>query len=164
MVNTQELNNSISELEVEVEKFRSISDIFSDLNIMKTELKEIMSECSSSSKNISSIISKLDNKLSIYETLFQNLLKDNKTFYKELEDNVNSRLSKYNSDIQVVIRDSANQMQKSLEIELTQNFNKIQSEQKEILLKQNKQFLFLKILMIISIIFCIAIGILVFIK
>lgn len=164
MINTQELNNSISELEVEVKKFRSISDIFSDLNIMKTELKEIMSECSSSSKDISTIISKLDNKLSIYETIMQNLLKDNKTFYKELEDNLNSKLNKYNSDIQVVIRDSSTQMQKSIEIELSQNFTKIQNEQKELLSKQNKQFLFLKVLMFISIIFCIAIGILVFIK
>lgn len=149
MVNSQELNKTISELESQVKKFKSISELYSEMETLKLDLVKLKEQGSDSSEKIKIISERLDNKLASYEKLLSELNKDNKTFQRELEQHITSKLDKHKSDIQVEIRNEGTQIQRGFENSLTQNFNKIESKLQEFFLKQDKQINSLKVLVIL---------------
>lgn len=164
MVNSQELNKTISELETQVKKFKSISEVYSELSVLKSDLVRLKEQSSDSSEKLKIITEKLDSKLATYEKLLSELTKDNKNFQKELEEHITSKLEKHKSDIQVEIRNEGVQIQRGFENSLTLNFNSLQSKIQEILLKQEKQINSLKIVVYIAIVLCLGLGAIIFLK
>jgi len=132
MVNSHELNNTITELETQVEKFKSISELYYEMLNLKLDLVTLKDQSKSSSEKIKIIIEKLDSKLAIYENLLFELTKSNKVFQKELEQYITSKLEMHKSDIKVEIRNEGVQIQRGFENSLTQNFNNLQSKMQEI--------------------------------
>ena len=164
MVNSQELNKTISELEMQVKKFKSISEVYSELTTLKFDLVRLKEQSSFSAEKISIITDKLDGKLGTYEKLLSDLAMDNKNFQKELEQHITSKLEKHKSDIQVEIRNEGIQIQRGFENSLTQNFNNLQSKMQEIYSKQEKQISALKILVYIIIASCFGLGTMILLK
>lgn len=164
MVNSQELNKTISELETQVRKFKSISEVYSELTVLKSDLIRLKEQSSDSSEKLKVIIDKLDSKLASYEQLLTELSKDNKSFQKELEQHITSKLDKHKSDIQVEIRNEGTQIQRGFENSLTLNFNNLQSKMQEIYSKQEKQINSLKILVYIIIVLCFGLGTIILLK
>jgi len=164
MVNSQELNKTISELEMQVKKFKNISEVYSELIALKSDLVRLKEQISYSSEKLTGIADNLDSKLSSYEKLFTELSKDNKSFQKELEQHITSKLEKHKSDIQVEIRNEGTQIQRGFENSLTLNFNNLQSIMKEVYSKQEKKINSLKILAYIIIILCFGLGTIILMK
>ena len=164
MVNSQELNKTISELETHVKKFKSISEVYSQLTVLKSDLVRLKEQSRDSSEKLKIITEKLDSKLATYEKLLSELTKDNKNFQKELEQHITSKLEKHKSDIQVEIRNEGVQIQRGFENSLTLNFNSLQSKIQEIFSKQEKQINSLKILVYIVIVLCLGLGAIIFLK
>lgn len=158
MVNSQELNKTISELETQVRKFKSISEVYSELTTLKSDLIRLKEQSSDSSAKIKIITDKLDSKLASYEKLLTELSKDNKSFQKELEEHITSKLDKHKSDIQVEIRNEGVQIQRGFENSLTLNFNNLQVKIQEIYSKQEKQISLMKVLLFIVIALCLGLG------
>jgi len=159
MVKSHELNNTITELETQVEKFKSISELYYEILNLKLDLVTLKDQSKSSSGKIKIIIEKLDSKLAIYENLLSELTKDNKIFQKELEQYITSKLEMHKSDIQVEIRNEGVQIQRGFENSLTQNFNNLQSKMQDIFSKHEKQINLLKTLAYIIIVLCFGLGI-----
>ncbi len=164
MVNSQELNKTISELETQVRKFKSISEVYSELSALKSDLVRLKEQSSDSADKIKTITEKLDNKLATYEKLLTELSKDNKSFQKELEQHITSKLDKHKSDIQVEIRNEGVQIQRGFENSLTLNFNNLQSKIQEIYSKQEKKISLLQTLLIVVIVLCLGLGAIIFLK
>jgi len=159
MVNSHELNNTITELETQVEKFKSISELYYEMLNLKLDLVTLKDQSKSSSEKIKIIIEKLDSKLAIYENLLFELTKSNKVFQKELEQYITSKLEMHKSDIKVEIRNEGVQIQRGFENSLTQNFNNLQSKMQEIFSKHEKQINLLKTLAYIIIVLSLGLGI-----
>jgi len=158
------LNKTISELETQVRKFKSISEVYSELTALKSDLIRLKEQSSDSSGKLKVITDKLDSKLVSYEKLLTELSKDNKSFQKELEQHITSKLDKHKSDIQVEIRNEGTQIQRGFENSLTLNFNNLQSKMQEIYSKQEKQINSLKILVYIIIVLCFGLGTIILLK
>lgn len=161
MVNSQELNKTISELEMQVKKFKNISEVYSELSALKSDLIRIKEQCGDSAVKIKTITEKLDGKLVTYEKLLTELSKDNKSFQKELEQHITSKLDKHKSDIQVEIRNEGTQIQRGFENSLTLNFNNLQSKIQEIYSKQEKKISLLQTLLIVVIGLCLGLGLII---
>lgn len=164
MVNSQELNKTISELEMQVKKFKSISEMYSELSVLKSDLVRLKEQSSESANKIKTISEKLEGNLSTYEKLFIELSKDNKSFQKELEQHISSKLDKHKSDIQVEIRNEGIQIQRGFENSLTLNFNNLQSKIQEIYLRQEKKISLLQTLLIVIIVLCLGLGAILILK
>ena len=164
MVNSQELNKAISELEIQVKKFRSISEVYSELSVFKTELAKLKAQDSISADKIKNITEKLDGKLATYEKLFSDLVKSNKSYQLELEQHINSKLDKHKADLQIVIQAEGAQIQRGFENSLTLNFNNLQSKIQENYYKQEKKIDLLKILLLVVIILCSVLALLLILK
>lgn len=164
MVNSQELNKTISELEMQVKKFKSISEVYSELSALKSDLVRLKEQSGDSADKIKSISEKLDSKLATYEKLLTEFSKDNKSFQKELEQHITSKLDKHKSDIQVEIRNEGTQIQRGFENSLTLNFNNLQTKIQEIYTKQEKKINLLQTLLIAVIVLCLGLGTIIFLK
>lgn len=159
MVNSQELNKTISDLELQVKKFKNISEVYSELINLKTELVRIKQLTGASAESIKFITQKIDEKLVAYEKFIFELKKENKAFHNDLQDHIISKLEKHKSDIQVEIRNEGVQIQRGFENSLTLNFNNLQSKIQEIYYKQEKKINSLQTLLWIVIFLCLGLGV-----
>lgn len=164
MVNSQELNKTISELETQVKKFKSISEVYSELTALKSDLVKLKEQSHESADKLKAITEKLENKLASYEKLLSDISKDNKSFQKDLEQHINSKLDKHKSDIQVEIRNEGTQIQRGLENSLTLNLNNLQAKIAEQYAKQEKQLNAIKILLFVIAGLCLGLGIFIYLK
>lgn len=164
MVNTQELNKTISELEKQVKKFKSIPEVYSELSTLKTDLVRLKEESGAIAAKIKTITEKLDSKLATYEKQLSKFSKDSKSFHKELEQHIASKLDKNKADLQVVAQAEGAQIQRAFENSLTLNFNNLQSKILDIYSKQEKKIGLLQTLLIVVIVFCFGLGAILFLK
>jgi hypothetical protein len=164
MVNSQELNKTISDLELQVKKFKNISEVYSELINLKTELVRIKQLTGASSESIKIITQKIDEKLVAYENFIFDLKKENKIFHNDLQDHIISKLEKHKSDIQVEIRNEGMQIQRGFENSLTLNFNNLQSKIQEINYKQEKKISVVQTLLLIVIVLCLGLGAILLLK
>lgn len=162
MVNSQELNKTISELEEQVKKFKSISELYAELSELKSDLLNLKEQNTDSSERLRSISESLDHKLVEYEKILTGFLTDNKAFHNELEHHINSKLEKHKSDIQVEIRNEGVQIQRGFENSLTLNFNNLQSRIQEIYSTERKQFIYIRVLLFLLIGICLGLGIMIY--
>lgn len=155
------VNESIIKIERRQRELKEILDKELD-EIKKTIIQEIV-ELNTEIKKLSGILVQTiqagykeisedqKNALNKINTKIDEIYKDNKLFQKELDSSIASRLDKHKSDIQVVIRDEGNQIQRAIETTLNSGFNQMESKMKHAFEQQTKQLNKLKTLTFILI-------------
>lgn len=135
MENSQELNNTINELQNQVRKFKNISEVYAQLQEMKSDLLKLNDNSKNTYERIKFISETLDNKLSSYDKAIAELAKDNRNFQKDLEQHITSKLDKNSSDIQIAIRNEGVQIQRAMELALKENISNLEMN---LVIKTNK--------------------------
>ena len=142
MDNYQKLNETITNLESESKKLRSVSDALNEVAQLKDSFHKSNKELVSASSLLVDITNKLDSRLKNYDKNIADLLSlvkeiesENRSNFKNLEDHTTSKLEKHKSDIQVDIRNSGKSIELKVEssiakgiFDLEQKINKSISE------------------------------------
>ena len=148
MANLKKLDDAINELEKQSNELKEFNTIYSEINNLKKELSASLEILKINNKNFSEIADKIDTKLNDTLLKLEEVYKDNKSFQKELDSSLVSRLDKVKSDLQVEMRNEGIQSQKNLESIIYSNFNQLKFEMKEIADYHSKRLDFLKLLII----------------
>lgn len=154
MEDMNNLNKTIDELNAHAQKLGSIVDFYTEIKSVKSYLITLHNSNDESVEKLKQIIDKLDNTLTTYENQLTTIDKGNREFHKELEQNLNSKLEKNKSDIQVEIRNEGLQIQRGFENSLTLNFSSLQSKLQESFSKQIEQITLLRTLLFIITVLC----------
>lgn len=148
MANLKKLDDAINELEKQSNELKEFNTIYSEINNLKKELSESLEILKINNKNFSEIADKIETKLNDTLLKLEEVYKDNKSFQKELDSSLVSRLDKIKSDLQVEMRNEGIQSQKSLESVIHSYFNQLKFEMKETADYHSKRLNFLKLLII----------------
>src|SRR5690606_10869136 len=174
MTDLAKLDNAIKELEEQSNDLKEFNKVYSEISKLKTEISRnliLLKENNNGFESISTAIQeRLGNSRKQLEKLESELLKkihdlyqDNKSFQKELDSSIASRLDKNKSDIQVEIRNEGTQIQRAFETTLNSNFNQMESKMKDAFERQTKQLNTLKILTFILIALSIGFAVVLFV-
>ncbi len=163
MSNLQRFNNTLTELEKELDNLKGVSRIYKKIeNLVKTyetiiekfgdnnkKLTEINNLQQVEQEKISTSLLKVENfhqknKQDILDLLVQEnalVRKENKEFYTDLENTVKIKLDDNKSQIKQLIENERNYIKDIFEIEFTKNTNELRKEidrQSEIIIKNQK--------------------------
>jgi hypothetical protein len=162
MADLDKLDSAIMELEEQANNLREFNTIYLEVRRLKQDINNqfgLMKECGveldSISKEIKARLGHSEKQLDrIEDVLFKKILEiynDSKSFQKELDSSIASRLEKHRSDIQVEVRNEAIQIQRSFENVLRSSFNAMESKMGAHFAKHAEQVNLLKILAFITI-------------
>ncbi|MBG0765794.1 MAG: hypothetical protein H0S78_13145 [Tissierellales bacterium] len=150
MIDVDKLDDSIVEFEEEVKKIKKINEITDELKENKKKISKIiensdkqLEKMSDYNKKILDIEDRLKSsekeikeiKGNIEKTLsneFEKILKSNRDTFYEIEKSVFSKIERFNSDIEVKIRDGNKQIQKDIENEIINSKKERKAELKEL--------------------------------
>lgn len=174
MANLSKLDETIDQLEIQAEMLKHNNKVLAKIAELSVSLEKGVSELTIGNKNFyatknelqSSLKSLHDSVVSIQEQNeehIDSLVAANKKFIREFSDDISSKLERFNSDIQVSIRQERTHLQEALKNNITSQFNSLESKQKELFTQQAKQISLLKILLIAVITLCLGLGIIVFV-
>lgn len=171
----EKLDSVVNELELNSKQLKGFTDVYAEISALQTNINRNLKLIEENNKNLNSI-SKVIKKQSeeslkqlkaandILEQKIAELYKDNKSFQKELDASLITRLDKHKSDIQVEVRNEGTQIQRAFKTTLDDNFNAMKKEVKEQFELQTKELKLLKILLIILTIISIGLGIALYLK
>lgn len=166
----EKLDNAINELEQNSKQLKDFTAVYSEISKLQLNISSNLQLIEENNKNldfISDIIKKQADentkqlKIVNYflEQKIGEIYKDNKTFQKEFDSTLITRLEKYKSDIQVEIRNEGTQIQRAFETSLNSNFNSMETKIKELFELQSKDIKILKVLVFFLVAIGISIGI-----
>jgi multidrug efflux pump subunit AcrB len=162
MADLEKLDKTIKELEEQANGLKDFTKVYSEIGSLKQEINTQLSLIKQSNNGLDSISNKIKIHLEssekqldkIEEGLFkkiQELYNDGKSFQKELDSSITSRLEKHRSDIQVEVRNEAMQIQRSFENALQSSFNAMETKIGSHFSKHSEQLNLLKILAFVTI-------------
>ena len=151
MADLKKLNEAINELDKQSNNLRDFNSVYAEIAKLKEDLLESHKLLNESKKDLSQISTDLEKKLNLYQIKIDEIHKDNKTFQKEFDSTMLSRLDKYNSDIQVTIRNEGMQNQRTLESIFNSSTNHLESKLEEVNEKTLSQLNILKISVLVLI-------------
>ena len=162
MADLETLHNAIKELETQSNDLKEFNKIYSEIGKLKNDISESLKYLKENNDGFSSISNDIQTwlesskkQLEILENdlqkRIQEIYQDNKSFQKELDSTLLTRLDKHKSDIQIEIRNEGTQIQRAFETTLNSNFNSFESKIKESFNLQTKQLNTLKTLLFIVI-------------
>ena len=162
------LDNVMNELEQNSEKLKNFTAIYSEINTLQSTISTNTQQIEKSIKTLNTLNDaitkqgKENNKqltvaIELLEKKIEELYKENKTFQRELDLSLTTRLDKHKSDIQLDIRNEGNQIQRAFETTLNSNFNMMESKIKENFALQNKEIKVVKVLLLMLIVITIGI-------
>ena len=151
MADLKKLNEAINELDKQSNNLRDFNSVYAEIAKLKEDLLESHKLLNESKKDLSQISTDLEKKLNLYQIKIDEIHKDNKAFQKEFDSTMLSRLDKYNSDIQVTIRNEGMQNQRTLESIFNSNTNHLESKLEEVNEKTVSQLNILKISVLVLI-------------
>ncbi len=171
MSNLQKFNVTLEDFDKEVGKLKAVSEAYQKLQSLTSAYDEISNQFKKNSAALENINQhlkieqeKIDNYLvelsKIIEEGTNQIRKENKEFYKDLEDTIKIKLNDNKSEIKQLIENERNQLKQIFEIEFSKNTKELKQDiesntykQTQILLKnQNGMKIILWILGSISII------------
>jgi hypothetical protein len=144
LIDVDKLDDSIVEFEEEVKKIKKINEITDELKENKKKISKIIENSDkqlekmsdyiedrlkSSEKEIKEIKGNIEKTLS---NEFEKILKSNRDTFYEIEKSVFSKIERFNSDIEVKIRDGNKQIQKDIENEIINSKKERKAELKEL--------------------------------
>lgn len=174
MANLSKLDETIDQLEKQAEMLKQNNKVLTKVAELSSSIEKGVSELSIGNKNFDTTKKEIQTSLKSLNDSVSNIEKQNekhidtlvtanKKFLRELSDDVSSKLERFSSDIQVSIRQERTHLQEALQNNIANQFNNLESKQKELFTQQAKQISLLKILLFIVIGLCIGLGIKLFI-
>lgn len=171
----EKLDNVVNELERNSKQLKDFTAVYSEISSLQTNISrnlELIEENNKSLNSVSVVIKKKTEENTeqlkvtndFLEQKIGEIYKDNKSFQKELDATLITRLDKHKSDIQVEIRNEGTQIQRAFETTLNSNFNTMEGKIKERFELQSKELKTLKILVFILIAIGIGLGIGLYLK
>lgn len=175
MANLTKLDETISDLEKQAEIFKQNTSVLSKVADLSNSIEKGASELFKGNKNFETVQADIHKTLSFLNTEIVNIAKQNeqhtnslidanKKFLREFDDTVTSKIGRFSSDIQVTIRQERSQLQESLQSNITSQFNNLELKQEQLFAQQLKQISILKILLIITIVLCVGLCAVIFLK
>lgn len=163
MPDLEKLDNAINELEKQSNSLRDFSSVYAEIAKLKQDIADNLKLLEENNHGLSEVSKETEKYLAELQRKIEEIFKDNKSFQKELDGSITSRLEKHRSDIQVEIRDQGTQAQRAFETTLNSIFNQMESKFKAEFDRQVKQLSTLKILMLVLIAMVLGVGVGIFI-
>ena len=171
----EKLDSVVNELEHNSKQLKGFTDVYSEISTLQSNISrnlELIEENNKSLNSVSDVIKKKTEEnteqLKVANDLLEQkigeIYKDNKSFQKELDATLITRLDKHKSDIQVEIRNEGTQIQRAFETTLNSNFSTMESKIKERFELQSKELKTLKILVFVLIAIGIGLGVGLYLK
>jgi len=170
MANLSKLDETIEQLEKQAETLKQNNKVLAKVSELSSSIEKGVSELSIGNKNFETTKKDIQTSLKTLNESVVNLEKknekhidllvsSNKKFLREFEDTVSSKLERFNSDIQVAIRQERAQLQEALQNNIANQFDKLEGKQRDLFSAQAKQISIVKILLIVVIALCIGLGV-----
>jgi uncharacterized phage infection (PIP) family protein YhgE len=170
MANLNKLDETISDLEKQAEMLKQNNKVLAKVADLSSQIDKGVNELVQGNKNFDTVkteihksLTSLNNEVTNIEKQnekhIDTILNSNKKFLREFEETVTSKIERFSSDIQVTIRQERTQLQESLQNNITNQFNNLESKQKELFNQQTKQISLLRTLLLVTIVLCIGLGI-----
>ncbi len=171
----EKLDSVVNELEHNSKQLKGFTDVYSEISTLQSNISrnlELIEENNKSLKSVSEVIKKKTEENTeqlkvandFLEQKIGEIYKDNKSFQKELDATLITRLDKHKSDIQVEIRNEGTQIQRAFETTLNSNFSTMEGKIKERFELQSKELKTLKILVFVLIAIGIGLGVGLYLK
>jgi hypothetical protein len=149
MADLEKLDNAINELEKHSNDLKEFNIVYAEITKLQKEISENLNLLKASNQDLSKISKDVLANLNDFQKKIDELYKDNKSFQKELDGSIATRLEKHKSDVQIDIRNEGKDIRNSLGM-LSKNIDKMDSTIKEGLIKQSKKASLVIIFLIIS--------------
>lgn len=171
----EKLDSVVNELEHNSKQLKDFTDVYSEISTLQSNISrnlELIEENNKSLYSVSAVIKKKTDENTeqlkvaneFLEQKIGEIYKDNKSFQKELDATLITRLDKHKSDIQVEIRNEGTQIQRAFETTLNSNFSTMEGKIKERFELQSKELKTLKILVFVLIAIGIGLGVGLYLK
>lgn len=168
-MDSEKLDNIVTELEDNAKRLKGFTEIYTEIEKLQSSISKNLELIQHNNKNLEEIsiviknntkknVEQLSKIKSYLEAKIEEIYKDNKSFQKELDASLITRLDKHKSDIQIEIRNEGTQIQRAFENTLNTNFKELDTKLLNEFKQQSKQFKVLKIIGIIAIFVMIAVG------
>mgnify|MGYP001163421020 CR=1 FL=1 len=155
----EKLNNSILDIEQSANSLKSYSKAYAEIEKLQDKISSNLSSSESISNELKDLIESFriaidDNSKQLkqiqelVESKIDELYKDNKSFQKELDSTLITRLDKSKSDIQVEIRDVESRLQSSVKSEINNSYKDLETKQTQQFDKQLNQIKIIKYFMV----------------
>lgn len=149
MSNLQKFNNTLADFDNEVGKLKAVSEAYKKLEALTHTYEEISDDFKQNNQKLSDINSSIDNSLTEIGKLIEEktdlIRKENKEFYRDLENTIKLKLNDNKSEIKQLIESERNQIKQIFEIEFAKNTRELKQvvetgndKQTDILLKNQK--------------------------
>jgi DNA repair exonuclease SbcCD ATPase subunit len=139
MADLEKLDNAIKELEKQSNDLRDFNSVFTEIAKLKHDIMENLKFLKENNERLNGISKEIEGEIKEFNKRIAEIYNDNKAFQKELDASITSRIDRLKSDIQVVIRDEGNQIQRAIETTLNSGFNQMESKMKHAFEQQTKQ-------------------------
>ncbi|OWW24636.1 hypothetical protein B4Q04_15065 [Zobellia sp. OII3] len=171
----EKLDNVVNELEHNSKQLKGFTAVYSEISTLQSNISrnlELIEENNKSLNSVSDVIKKKTEENTeqlkvandFLEQKIGEIYKDNKSFQKELDATLITRLDKHKSDIQIEIRNEGTQIQRAFETTLNSNFSTMEGKIKERFELQSKKLKTLKILVVVLMAIGISLGIGLYLK
>lgn len=175
MTNLSRLDETVDQLEKQAEMLKQNNKVLAKVSELSSAIEKGVNELSLGNKNFDETKKEIQNSLKSLNDSVGNLEKSNekhidllinsnKKFLREFEDTVSSKLERFSSDIQVTIRQERTQLQEALQNNIANQFNNLETKQKDLFQAQAKQIAILKILLYVIAAISLGIGVTLFLK
>lgn len=149
MSNLQKFNNTLEDFDKEVGKLKAVSEAYKKLEALTQTYEQISNDFKQNNQKLSEINSSIDSSLTEIGKLIEEktdfIRKENKEFYRDLENTIKLKLNDNKSEIKQLIENERNQIKQIFEIEFAKNTNELKQvietgndKQTDILLKNQK--------------------------
>ena len=171
----EKLDNVVNELEQNSKQLKGFTAVYLEINTLQTNISrnlELIEENNRNLNSVSGVIKKQTEENTkqlkvandFLEQKIVEIYQDNKSFQKDLDSSLITRLDKNKSDIQIEIRNEGTQIQRAFETTLNSNFNSMETKIKERFDLQSKELKKLRILVFVLIAIGISLGIVLYLK
>lgn len=145
MSNLQKFNNTLEELNLEVEKLKAVSGAYKKLESLTQTYDEINGLFKENNLKLTDINQRIDLSLAdivkVIELKTDLLRKENKEFYNEFENTIKLKLNDNKSEIRQLIESERNQIKQIFEIEFAKNTQELKQKIENGILKQTEVLL-----------------------
>lgn len=146
MSNLQKFNTTLEDFDKEVGKLKAVSEAYQKLEKLTQSYGEITNHFKQNNQKLADINKSIDNSLAFIGKLVEEktdlIRKENKEFYRDLENTIKLKLNDNKSEIKQLIESERDQIKQIFEIEFAKNtmelrqvIEKVTDKQTEILLK-----------------------------
>ena len=163
MPNLTKLDETIDQLEKQANEFSQHSKVLSKVSELTVKIEKSITQITEGNHNFEGIKNELHNSLKSLntevaslkkqnETQIEELISSNKKMIRDLDENILSKLNRFNSDIQITIREEGTQIQRSNELLFKESILNLEKSFTEKMIKQQKTQLIVVIITALTII------------